>query len=66
MTVAGIPRKVWALGTVHAIVYHRPGERVPYEHVFHKPKPLLVSDRGGRRLFLVGGNYAVKHVGIVR
>lgn len=63
---ASIPRKVWALGEVVAIVYKRPGERVPYEHVFHKPHPLLVSDRAGKRLFLVGGGYRVKHVGIVR
>jgi hypothetical protein len=63
---SAIPRKVWALGEVVAIVYKRPGERVPYEHVFHKPHPLLVSDRDGKRLFLVGGGYRVKHVGIVR
>lgn len=64
--VPAMPAKLWALGRLHSVVYERPGERTPYEHVFHKPKPLLCSDASGRRLYIVGGGYKVRHVGIVR
>lgn len=65
VTIPDLPREMWALGEVVSIVYKRPGERTPYEHEFNRPRPLLCSDKKGRRLYLVAGGYKVKAIGIV-
>jgi hypothetical protein len=64
-----VPKKnetLWSLGDLVAIVYKRPGEKVPYEHVFKSPRAKLVTDARGRRLYIVGGGYRVTSRGIVR
>ena len=67
-TVPKIPRVVWCLGELVAVVYKRPSPNEPtaYEHKFKRPRPLLCSDPKGKRLYIVGGGYRVRRVGIVR
>jgi hypothetical protein len=57
---------LFVLGDLVAIVYRRPGERIPYEHVFSKPLAKLCSDSRGRRLYIVAGGYRVTSRGIVK
>jgi hypothetical protein len=62
-----IPPVVVQLGSLVALVYRsdkwRPGRPRTYIHVMENP-PRLVSDVGGRQLYLVGGSYRVTTEGI--
>lgn len=67
MRVAKLPKVVWALGELVDLSYRRPGraERVPYRHTFKKPRPLLCYSPKTQRLYIVGGGYTVRAIGIV-
>jgi hypothetical protein len=57
---------LFALGDLIEVVYKRPGDKVPYQHRFKKPFAKLCTDARGRRLYIIGGGYRVRSVGIVR
>lgn len=62
-----IPRVLVRLGRLEGLIYSsergRPGCPRSFVH-FMKNPPLLACDPGGRRLFVLGGNYRVTPFGI--
>lgn len=57
------------LGELRGLFYRRwgalPEAPRTYLHFFRRPRPLLVRDLTGRRLYIVGGCYRVTRRGIV-
>lgn len=68
ITIPDPPSVVTLLGEVVQINYratkHGDKGETEYYHRFKHPRPLLVTDGKGRRLFLSGGTYKITDAGI--
>lgn len=63
-----LPAEVADLGALHAVEYinakHGDAKSI-YRHEFKRPLPRLVTDPQGRGLWIVGGGFSVRDVGVV-
>ncbi len=58
------PRVLTKLGNVEAIIYKKDGDGISYIHEFNS-RPMLLTDKEGKHLYILGDKIRVKNVGIV-